>query len=134
MLHYTLGYLYEKTGLVKQAKLQREAGQQAASDYCFPNTLFDLEVLTDAVTARPEDDKAHYYLGNWYYDKKRPEAAIQHWETSRANQGEFATVHRNLALAYFNKQHDPQAALASLEKAFACQTGDARVFFELDQL
>jgi tetratricopeptide (TPR) repeat protein len=134
MLHYTLGYLYEKTGLLEKAKLQRIAGQQAPSDYCFPNTLFDLEVLIHAVTARPEDDKANYYLGNWYYDKKRPEAAIQHWEASRANQGEFATVHRNLALAYFNKKHDSQAALASLEKAFACQTEDARVFFELDQL
>jgi tetratricopeptide (TPR) repeat protein len=39
-----------------------------------------------------------------------------------------------LALAYFNKRNDPQAALTSLEMAFALNTEDARVFFELDQL
>jgi tetratricopeptide (TPR) repeat protein len=43
-------------------------------------------------------------------------------------------VHRNLALAYYNKRRDPQAALASLERAFALQPDDARIFYELDQL
>ncbi|QGR00392.1 DUF5107 domain-containing protein [Paenibacillus psychroresistens] len=134
MLHYTLGYLYEQTGNPDKAQAHREAAQAAVSDYCFPNTLFDLTVLESAIAARPNDEKAHYYLGNWLYDKKRPEDAIAHWEISSAIQEGFATVHRNLALAYFNKHNNPQAALQSLEKAFACGTEDARVFFELDQL
>lgn len=37
-------------------------------------------------------------------------------------------------LAYFNKKHNPDAALIALEKAFALNTSDARVFYELDQL
>jgi tetratricopeptide (TPR) repeat protein len=134
MSHYTLGYLYEQTGDPKKAKIHREAAQAAISDYCFPNSLFDLIVLQSAVTARQEDDKAHYYLGNWLYDKKRPEDAITHWKASSAIRNDFATVHRNLALAYFNKHNNAQAALVSLEKAFACERDDARVFFELDQL
>lgn len=46
----------------------------------------------------------------------------------------FPTVHRNLGLAYYNKLHEPQRALQSLETAFALNRRDDRVLFELDQL
>jgi len=134
MLHYTLSYLYEKAGHLDQARQYRQGGNAASSDYCFPNSLFELIVLESVVSAQPQDHKAHYYLGNWKYDKKRHNDAIDHWEASRQIHGELATVHRNLALAYYNKRGDAQAALVSLEKAFACRMSDARVFFELDQL
>ncbi|MNO27122.1 Beta-barrel assembly-enhancing protease [compost metagenome] len=134
MVHYTLAYAYGQTGREELAGLYREAGKTAPADYCFPNSLLDLLVLESAIAADPLDAKARYYLGNWKYDKKRPEEAIAHWEDSRAIQDDFPTVHRNLALAYFNKRNDPDAALWSLEQAFALNPEDARVFYELDQL
>jgi len=134
MLHYALGYAYEQLDSSEQAARHRQAGQLAPADYCFPNSLHDLIVLESALAAGPEDGKAHYYLGNWMYDKKRAEEAIAHWEASRSLQEEFPTVHRNLALAYYNKRNEPQAALRSLEQAFALNPSDARVFYELDQL
>ncbi|ASA19842.1 DUF5107 domain-containing protein [Paenibacillus donghaensis] len=134
MLHYTLGYLHEKAGHFELAQVHRKAGNVSAPDYCFPNSLFDLQVLTSVISADAEDDKAHYYLGNWLYDKRRHEAAITHWEASRSIRGDFATVHRNLSLAYFNKKGDTASALISMEKAFACRPDDARVLYELDQL
>ncbi|MFD0693572.1 DUF5107 domain-containing protein [Paenibacillus sp. GCM10027628] len=134
MLHYALGYLYEQLGSHEQAASHRRAGQAATPDYCFPNHLFDLQILESAITADPKDAKAHYYLGNWMYDKKRHADAIAHWEISASIETHFATVHRNLALAYFNKSNESAKALASLEKAFQCNPADARVFFELDQL
>jgi tetratricopeptide (TPR) repeat protein len=134
MLHYTLGYLHERAGHQEQAAAYRQAGCTATPDYCFPNSLFDLLVLHSAVQANAKDDKAHYFLGNWLYDKKRHRDAIVHWETSSSVNSGFATVHRNLALAYYNKLDDAAAALVSLEKAFAFGTDDARVLYELDQL
>ncbi|MFD2413325.1 DUF5107 domain-containing protein [Paenibacillus rhizoplanae] len=134
MLYYALGELYERTGQVEQAREARRKGQAARPLYCFPNTLSELDWLLSAVRANPRDDKAHYYLGNLYYDKKRPEEAAASWERSRELRGDFATVHRNLALAYYNKQNKPEAALASLEQAFACAPQDARILYELDQL
>ena len=134
MLHYALGHLHELAGRPEQAALRRKAGRAASPECCFPNTMFDLLALESAVRADPQDDRAHYYLGNWLYDKKRPEDAIAHWEASRAVRGDFATVHRNLALAYYNKRGDRQAALRSLETALACRPDDARIFYELDQL
>lgn len=134
ILLYTLGYVHHKAGHHELAIQYNQAGKVASADYCFPNRLFELIVLEHAVTAHPEDYKAHYYLGNWMYDKKRHEEAICHWEQSRSIQDDLATVHRNLALAYYNKKNDAEAARVSLEKAFACQPNDARILFELDQL
>ncbi|GLX66341.1 DUF5107 domain-containing protein [Paenibacillus glycanilyticus] len=134
MVHYALAYVYEQEGRSEEANAERQAGQAAPPDYCFPNSLFELQILTSAINNNPSDDKAHYYLGNLLYDKKRNEEAIRHWEASAELQDQFPTVHRNLALAYFNKQNNPEAARQSLEKAFANNETDARVFYELDQL
>ncbi|ALS26482.1 tetratricopeptide repeat containing protein [Paenibacillus sp. 32O-W] len=134
LLNYALGYLYERSGDRKRAEQYRHAAHAGAPDYVFPNTPFDLLVLESALRANPADDRAHYYLGNWLYDKKRPDDAINHWEASRSIRDDFATVHRNLALAYYNKRGDAEAALKSLEKAFSLNPSDARVLYELDQL
>ncbi|MEG6590246.1 tetratricopeptide repeat protein, partial [Paenibacillus barengoltzii] len=134
MLHYTLAYAYERTGQVELAARHRQAGAAAPANYCFPNSLTDLLVLQSAIAANPGDAKAHYYLGNWMYDKKRPDDAIAHWEASREADAGFPTVHRNLALAYYNKRQDVNAAREALETAFALNSEDARVFYELDQL
>ncbi len=134
MIHYYLAYFHEKMGDLNVAQMHRQAGSVANSDYCFPNTMSDLTVLEQAVYANPGDAKAHYYLGNWLYDKKQHTDAISHWEMSRNTNDTFATVHRNLALAYYNTLHKPEQARLSLEKAFACNPTDARVCYELDQL
>ncbi|MFC4809805.1 DUF5107 domain-containing protein [Paenibacillus sp. GCM10023250] len=134
MVHYALGCLHELAGDSGQAAAYRRAGRAANAEYCFPNTLFDLLVLESAARADETDGRARYYLGNWMYDKKRHADAIAHWEASRAQDASFATTHRNLALAYYNKLGDAGAALRSLETAFALNERDARVFYELDQL
>lgn len=134
MLYYTLGYLNELIGNSVQAATYRQAAKAAAPNYCFPNSLFDYHVLQSAIKANADDDKANYYLGNWLYDKKRHQDAIACWEISASVNESFPTVHRNLALAYYNKLGDSTKALVSLEKAFNLSMDDARVLYELDQL
>lgn len=96
--------------------------------------MHDYVTLKQALEVYPQDSKALYYLGNLLYDKKRYQEAIGSWEASVALDDSFATPHRNLALAYYNKNQDHDKALASLQKAFSLNTADARVFYELDQL
>jgi tetratricopeptide (TPR) repeat protein len=103
-------------------------------DFCFPNRIEDVPVLQTAMELNPQDAKAPYYLGNFWYDKRQYKEAIECWERSVQIDDTFPTVHRNLSLAYYNKLNDPQRALAALEKAFALDTTDARVLMELDQL
>jgi tetratricopeptide (TPR) repeat protein len=91
-------------------------------------------VLQTAVAINPADANALYYLGNYWYDKRQYADAIDCWEKSALIQQAFPTVHRNLALAYFNKEGKKDKALAAMELAFSLDESDARVLMELDQL
>lgn len=103
-------------------------------DYCFPNQIEAVIVLQAAIEINPADARAPYYLGNFWYAHRQYADAITCWERSRQLDPTFPTVQRNLGLAYMNKQHDPVKAQAAYEQAFALDSHDARVFFELDQL
>ena len=112
--------------------LQRAA--HADSSYCFPNRLEAVIALNYAIRHNPGDAKAHYYLGCLYYDKRQYDTAYLHWQDSAKLDPKFPTVWRNLALAEFNKRHNPQQAVSCMEKAFSLNRSDARVLMELDQL
>ena len=84
--------------------------------------------------ANPADARAPYYLGNFWYAHRRYAEAIACWEQARALDPQFATTHRNLGLAYFNKLREPQRAHDAYSTAFALNPDDARVLYELDQL
>jgi tetratricopeptide (TPR) repeat protein len=100
----------------------------------FPNRLEDIEVLTRAIEVNDGDYKAYYYLGNYYYAKRRYEDAKDCWEKSVERCKTFATTQRNLGIACFNKFNQKEKALQYFEEAFACDVTDSRVLFELDQL
>lgn len=134
MAHYALAWLYRQNGDKDLAGAELALAAAAPADYCFPNTAFEQEVLEAAVAEAPGDARAAYYLGCLYYDRKRHMEAVVCWERSRQADPVFPTVHRNLALAYYNKLGRPAEALISLEEAFRLNSSDARVLFELDQL
>jgi tetratricopeptide (TPR) repeat protein len=124
-----------------EEKLQDSAAPQtldrAASscvDYCFPSRLEEMVVLEWALTKTAAMWLPSYLLGNLLYDKRRYEEAILHWENAAKCNPSFATVHRNLGIAYFNVCQDPDRALSSFEVAFATNRQDARVLYERDQL
>jgi tetratricopeptide (TPR) repeat protein len=134
MVDYYLGWYLEKLGQPDRALEYYGRGAAAQPAYCFPNKLQDILVLTRVRQVNPGDAKALYYLGNLWYDRKQYPEAVACWERSKELDNSFPTVHRNLALAYYNKLHEPQKARAALERAFQLNKADARVFLELDQL
>lgn len=131
---YYLGYFYEKSGNVTQALEHYKTAAKANPEYCFPNQPEAVTILKSAIALNPDDAKAHYYLGNFWYAARQYDNAIESWEKSIQINNTFPTVHRNLSLAYYNKQGQPEKALASLEQAFALDPTDARILMELDQL
>ena len=132
---YYRGYALRGTEQALEAYRKAEGDDSA---YCFPNKLEDILVLKDAIHTLEENGekaaKASYYLGCLLYDKLQYEAAMKLWEDSAKEDDSFPTVHRNLALVYFNKMNRPQDAVSQMETAFALDESDARVFLELDQL
>jgi tetratricopeptide (TPR) repeat protein len=134
LVKYTLGWVYLQAGEETQALAAFQAAALLPPDYCFPNRLEDVLALEAASGLNPADARAPYYLGNFWYGHRRYDEAITCWEQSRALDEHFPTVQRNLGLAYYNRQHDPQRALQSFQTAFALNESDPRVLFELDQL
>jgi tetratricopeptide (TPR) repeat protein len=146
LIFYHLAYYAGKQGKTGEAIRYAQLAAQMSPDYCFPSLLESVETLRYAQKINPQDARAPYYLGNLFYDKKRYHEAIEQWEWSLAlsNGGSIdsgaggkdycATVRRNLGMAYFNIEKDPQKALLSYQAACQANPKDARLFFELDQL
>ncbi len=121
-------------GKIKEAETYYARGFACVPDRVFPNRLEDIEVLQNAVAYNEKDYKAWYYLGNYFYAKRRYNDAKNSWEKSVVINDSFATVQRNLGIAYYNKFNDKQKALRFFEQAFANDPEDSRILFELDQL
>jgi tetratricopeptide (TPR) repeat protein len=134
MIYYFLAFFLSKQDKKQEAMAACRKASAMKPDFCFPNRIEEVNVLGAAISLCPEDPRAPFYLGNYWYAHRQYDEAVACWEASRALDPEFPTVHRNLALAYHNKRNDVSGALASLEKAFALDETDARVLMELDQL
>jgi tetratricopeptide (TPR) repeat protein len=134
MALYFSGWLYLQAGDTTKADAAFRDAAQMSPDYCFPNRVESVPALEAAMARNPQDARAPYYLGNFWYAHRRYDEAIAAWESARDLAPTFPTVYRNLGLAYMNKRGDSARALESYEKAFALDTTDARVLFELDQL
>jgi tetratricopeptide (TPR) repeat protein len=108
--------------------------QDLNPDYCFPNRIEEILLLNKALSYNPEDSKALYYLGNYWYANLQYEDAFNAWKKSASINKNFPTVLRNLSLVWYNKKHNPLKAVEMLEKAFFLDQTDSRILMELDQL
>jgi tetratricopeptide (TPR) repeat protein len=152
LIFYHLAYYAGKQGKSGEAIRYAQLAAQMSPDYCFPSLLESVEALRYAQKINPQDGRAPYYLGNLFYDKKRYHEAIEQWEWSLAlsnnssasdapignspagGKNYRAIVQRNLGMAYYNIEKNPQKALLSYQAACQANPKDARLFFELDQL
>ncbi len=134
MIYYHLALNLEKKGEKEAAgKICRKAAA-ACSDYCFPHRLEDITALQHALQCNPGDAKGWYYLGDLWYDKHQYADAVTCWEKSEKLDPSFPTVHRNLALAYYNKTGKSEQAFQEMQEAFRLDPTDARILMEMDQL
>jgi len=134
MALYYKAWFEAQNGDIEVSEKTLKQAAEACPDYCFPNQTEAVVVLEWAKKQNPSDSKAPYYLGNFWYNARQYDEAVANWELSAKLDDSFPTVHRNLALAYFNKQYEPAKALAELEKAFKLDETDSRILMELDQL
>ncbi len=133
LVYYYLGYIHRQQGDVEASRQLFALAPTMPPDYCFPFRHESIAALNAALENNPNDARALYYLGNALYDVQ-PEQAIAHWERAAVLDPSFALAHRNLGWAYYRTQNDVSKAIASYEKAIACNSTDARLFAELDQL
>jgi len=134
LLYYYLGWFYSELNEKEISEKYYKKAGSFTPDYCFPNKTEDMMALEQAARVNPDDSKAFYYLGNYWYANRQYDDAIANWERSISLNDKFPTAFRNLSLAYYNKLKKYDESISLLEKAFELDTNDARVLMELDQL
>jgi tetratricopeptide (TPR) repeat protein len=111
-----------------------EAARSAPPDYCFPSRLEEMLLLEKVARDNPDEARAPYYLGNFFYDRRRHLEAIECWERAAKLDPAFPTVWRNLGIGYFNIVKNEGKAQSAFEKAWRAGQSDARILYERDQL
>ncbi|AXC12516.1 YphG, TPR-domain containing [Acidisarcina polymorpha] len=106
----------------------------ASPAYVFPSRLEEMRILEAAIAVNPSDARAPYYLGNFFYDRRRHHEAIAQWENAVKLDPGFSTAWRNLGISYYNVQSDPQRAREAFRRAREASPNDARILYEQDQL
>jgi tetratricopeptide (TPR) repeat protein len=135
LVRYALAWLLSRQGAPDAAiAAALEAARAEEPDHFFPSRLHEQQVLEWAVARAGADPLAWYGLGNTFYDRRRHDGAIAAWEKAVAAGAAFATVHRNLGLAYWNVRRDGAGARAAYLRALALDSADARLVYEFDQL
>jgi tetratricopeptide (TPR) repeat protein len=130
---FTLAEIETRLGSSRAAELW-SAAKAASLDYCFPSRLEEMQILKSAIAAFPAEPSAYYLLGNWLYDRRRHEEAIQAWESAARLNPRHATVWRNLGIAMFNIRGSVSEAKAAFDLAFTANPKDGRILYERDQL
>ena len=134
LIAYTRAVIAQRSGDTAKAKAAFKAAEKSDATYCFPARAEDDAILRAAIAANPKDALAPYLLGNWLYDRRRHAEAIACFESAVKSNPKNAIAWRNLGIGYFNILKRPAKAKEAYEKAVAAKPGDARLFFERDQL
>ncbi len=134
MCFYYIGCLNQRMGKEAEAAEAFRKGEAAPFEYCFPNRVEEIAVLTTAIDILDAAPMAHYYLGNLLYDKKQYQTAMRHWEAAVREKKDLAVAWRNLAIAYYNKEGRGEKALEAMEKACLLDASYPRYRLEHDQL
>ena len=134
LTHYTLAWALAKAGEAERATSILSYARSLSADYCFPSRLEEQLVLQWALGQNPTDRNAAYGLGNYCFDRKRHQHAISIWEIAASADPSFATVHRNLGIAYWNQHRDGDKAREFYLKALSCDPEDSRLIVEYSQL
>ena len=131
--YYALAFVQGKAGCPEPAQANLRKAEQLPADFCFPSRPEELPILEYAVSVLPSAPKAHYYLGEFLYDKKQYEAAILHWQAAVREQPGLASAHRNLSIAYYN-HGVRELAFGEIAEAVRLEPENSRFLLEQDQL
>jgi tetratricopeptide (TPR) repeat protein len=134
MTEFVLAWLYEMKGNISASSEILNKTKSASYDYLFPSRTYEQLVLEWALQKDTTNTKAAYGLGNYYYNLKRHEDAINVWERAAKANCEYGTLYRNLGIAYWNTFHDGEKARNVFLKAVEFAPDDMRIHYEFDQL
>ncbi len=132
--HYAAGLALVRLGRAEDARVEWAKAENCDVADANPTDFGSLEMLAAPGEAGAPCGKACYLLGNLCYARGAvPEA--QAWWAKAAREGlRLGALHRNLALALFEHDHDRVAARREMELAFGMDSQSPRMLLETELL
>lgn len=132
MLHYYLGYVYDKLGNKVQAKNSYAAALKINSKYEFPYRLLSIKVFDNVLSYFPRNEKAWYYKGSILTYRRRHAEGFEAWQKAYILGLNSPVLLRNLAQAEWYLNKDSLKTLKYLREAQQIDPQDSRIFYDLD--
>jgi tetratricopeptide (TPR) repeat protein len=134
LIHYLTAAAAMQAGDAALADAAWERARSASPDLCFPHRIEHVTILRLALQEYPEDGRAAYYLGNYWYAHRMYDSAIEYWQHAVKYDPTNAVAWRNLGLGYVNQYEDLSLGQQAYATAHQHDPHDARLFYEADQL
>jgi tetratricopeptide (TPR) repeat protein len=131
LVAYYRGYCREKLGQSGAADFS--AAAKLSTDYVFPSRGEDVEVLTTASRANPNDASAHYLVGTLYFSKGLTDQALVAWDQARKLNSQIPVLHASLGRALLHVKNDPQAALQVFQEGLRTDAHNIALYTGIDQ-
>ncbi len=134
MTEFILAWLFELNGDTALSGEILKKTKKASYDYFFPSRAYEQLALEWVLQVDNKNTIAAFGLGNYYFNLKRREDAINVWEKAAAANSSYGTLYRNLGIAYWNTFEDGEKARQAFFKAVELSPNDMRIRYEYDQL
>jgi tetratricopeptide (TPR) repeat protein len=134
LIHYLTAAAAMQAGDEALADVAWKKARGASPDLCFPHRIEHITILRLALQEYPEDGRAAYYLGNYWYAHRMYDSAIEYWQHAVKYDPTNAVAWRNLGLGYVNQYEDLALGQQAYATARQHDPHDARLFYEADQL
>ena len=134
MLSYLAALICQILGQPDSAEKWRSKAQEGKPDKVFPSRLWEVNALINALEQNSKDQKAKYYLGNFYYAHQRFDEAMQLWHEAQKSLADNDVLYRNLGLAYWQQEEDLGRATEAFEKAVTLNPNNQDLYIHLDDL
>ncbi len=134
MTEFILAWLNEMVGNSSTSREILKRTNSASSDYFFPSRTYEQLILEWALQVDSENTVAAFGLGNYYFNLKRHEDAINVWQKAANANSNYGTLFRNLGIAIWNTFADGERARNVFLKAIELVPNDMRIRYEFDQL
>jgi tetratricopeptide (TPR) repeat protein len=131
MLAYFRGYCREKLGQSGTADFS--VASKLSTAYVFPSRAEDIEVLTAALHANPQDASAHYLLGTLYFSRGLTDDALEHWTLARKFNPQIPVLHASMGRALLHVKNDPQQALTVFQEGSRSDPANVELYTGIDQ-
>jgi tetratricopeptide (TPR) repeat protein len=131
LIAYYRGYCQQKMG--HSGSDDFSAAAKLPTEYVFPSRAEDIEVLTAALNANPEDASAYYLLGTLYFSKGQTDEALSQWDRARKLNPQIPVLDASLGRALLHAKDDPEQALAVFQEGLRIDIHNLALYTGIDQ-